>query len=147
MKRKAKTLADLVDGRGLHSVDPGENLRTACIKMTSHNIGALAVVQRGGKLVGILSERDIIKRSVIVYRPSESTTVREVMTSDPAWLPADAAPQEAYALMTAKGFRHVPVCRNGIAVGMVSIRDFQPARSSQLSKLRGGEPQVVAITI
>lgn len=97
--------------------------------------------------MGILSERDIIKRSVIVYRPSESTTVREVMTSDPAWLPADAAPEEAYALMTAKGFRHVPVCRNGIAVGMVSIRDFQPARSSQLSKLRGGEPQVVAITI
>ena len=131
-----QTLADMIAGQVLHKTDPHETIRNACIQMASFNIGALPVVDSAGVLVGMLSERDVIKRSVIVYRPSETTIVSKAMTPNPQWLPMDAAPIEAYRTMIAGGFRHLQVCDAGKLAGIISIRDFSPQADTILAKLQ-----------
>lgn len=131
-----QTLAEMIDGQVLQTTDPHDTIRSACIKMASANIGALPVVEADGTLVGMLSERDVIKRSVIVYRPSETTIVGQAMTPNPQWLPPDATPIEAYRTMIGGEFRHLPVCEGGRLRGIVSIRDFSPQAETILEKLR-----------
>jgi len=118
------TLADMIADRPLHSVGPDETVRTACIVMRSVNVGALPVVDQVGRLVGIISERDVIQRSVIVYRPSEETPVKQIMTRNPRWLPSSATPAAAAQEMLRGRFRHLPVCDDGRVIGIVSIRDI-----------------------
>lgn len=127
----------MIEGRKLLTIGPEETVRGACIAMTSINVGALPVVGPDNVLLGMISERDIIKRSIIVYRPSESTQVRQVMTPNPKWLPPEARPKDALQVMAKGGFRHLPVCRNGIIIGIVSIRDFIPKDTSLLGRLLG----------
>lgn len=132
---KATTLADLIEGQRVHKTAPDETVRTACIAMTSANIGALPVVDRNGVLIGILSERDVIQRSIIVYRPSATTLVKQVMTPNPQWLGPEAKLEEAYNTMIKGKFRHLPVCEDGQVLGVVSIRDFIPQNSSLVERL------------
>jgi CBS domain-containing protein len=133
---KTPTLADMITDMQVHTVSPKETLRNACIMMSSANVGALPVVNDEGALVGMLSERDVIQRSVIVYRPSESTQVDKVMTPDPKWLPPEAKPDEAQRIMLAGHFRHLPVCKKGQVIGIVSLRDFDMRSKSILAQLR-----------
>ncbi len=133
---KVTTLADLIAGqKKLHKTSQDETVRTACIAMTSANIGALPVVDNSGTLVGILSERDVIQRSIIVYRPSATTLVKQVMTPNPQWLGPEARLDEAYQTMIKGKFRHLPVCEDGKLLGIVSIRDFIPQNSSLVERL------------
>ena len=73
---KHSTLADMIADKPVHKTSPDDTVRTACIIMSSANIGALPVVDDNGDLVGILSERDVIRRSIIVYHPSDETARR-----------------------------------------------------------------------
>ncbi|OUS37146.1 hypothetical protein A9Q94_06625 [Rhodobacterales bacterium 56_14_T64] len=134
---KSSTLADMIVDKQVHKTSPDDTVRTACIIMTSVNVGALPVVDDNGVLVGILSERDVIQRSVIVYRPSATTLVKQVMTPNPQWLSPDAKPTEAYQIMIKGKFRHLPICADGQVLGIVSIRDFIPPSSSIFDRLRG----------
>lgn len=120
-----RTLGQMVAGKKLIVTSPDATLRSACVLMAAHDVGALPVVDRQGWLVGMISERDVIKRSVIIYRNSASTKVREVMTRNPSWLPADARPRQATTRMREGGFRHMPVCNAFGVLGMVSVRDFE----------------------
>lgn len=139
---KSTTLAQMINGRRVHTIGPCETIRHACITMTSLNVGALPVVEEGGALLGMLSERDVIQRSVIVYRPSESTKVRNIMTPNPKWLPPEANPEDALQIMIRGGFRHLPICSQGRVTGIVSIRDFSPKAGTMFDWLRGkgGKP-------
>jgi CBS domain-containing protein len=103
--------------------------------MASANVGALPVTDSQGALVGILSERDVIQRSIIVYRPSATTLVKQVMTPNPQWLGPEARLDEAYHTMIKGKFRHLPVCEDGRLLGIVSIRDFIPQNSSLVERL------------
>lgn len=134
----AMTLADMMTDRILHKASPDDSVRTACIKMSSANVGALPVVDALGLLVGMVSERDVIKRSVIVYRPSDETPVSTIMTPDPKWLPTNANPKEALRLMHEGRFRHMPICSDGRVVGMISIRDFDLYGAMQPDLTRAG---------
>ena len=131
---KHSTLADMIADRPLHTTSPDDSVRIACITMSAKNIGALPVVNDNGDLVGMLSERDVIRRSVIVYRPSEETPVKNIMTADPKWLPPEAEPPEAVQIMLEGGFRHLPVCTDGHVVGIVSIRDFDLRDNSVIDR-------------
>ena len=131
------TLADMIDGQRLLTIGPDDSVRAACIAMATGNIGALPVVDGSGRLIGMLSERDVIKRSVIVYRPSATTRVQEIMTERPIYLGPGSSPREAARVMREGGFRHVPVCDGSRLVGIVSIRDFDA----------DGKPRVTATTV
>ena len=89
--------------------------------MTALNMGAV-VVKDFGRLIGILTERDMLKAMAARVHTSEAR-VREWMTSDPITLGPDATADEAAKIMLDNGFRHVPIVDEGRAVGIVSIRD------------------------
>jgi len=130
------TLSDMIADHEIHTIPPDETIRMACVALTQKGIGALPVVAADGSLLGILSERDVIRRSVILYKHPDKTPVSEIMTKDPVCLSPDAAPAKALAAMQRGGFRHVPVCDNGFLLGIISIRDFDiiPSQIDQPQK-------------
>jgi CBS domain-containing protein len=81
-----------------------------------------AAVSDYGRLIGILTERDLT-RAVAGRTHSSEARVREWMTPDPVTLPPTASPKEAAETMLERGFRHIPVIEGDRAVGIVSIRD------------------------
>jgi CBS domain-containing protein len=106
----------------LISVPPTATVAEAAQVMSLQHIGAALVVD-GKDLIGIFTERDIV-RALAVEHDAATHIVREWMTKDPVTLDADVSAQETLALMLAKGFRHVPVTQAGQLVGIVSMRDL-----------------------
>jgi CBS domain-containing protein len=114
------TLAELMT-RDLVSVAPEDTIGEAAQKMVDRGIGS-AVVSDFGRLVGILTERDLL-RAVAARTHSSEARVREWMTPDPITGDPDTPAGEAAEIMLERGFRHLPVVENGRPVGIVSVRD------------------------
>jgi len=104
------------------SVDPDATVLDALRQMEEKNIGAL-LVMKGGRLVGIFSERDYARRMVLHGRGSRDTAVREVMTSDVFVISPDVTSGECMVHMTDRHVRHLPVVEDGKVVGVISIGD------------------------
>ena len=113
-------LADLMQ-RDVLGVAPEDTLGFAAEQMAEREVGA-AVVLDYGRLIGILSERDIL-RAVAGRVHSSEARVREWMTADPVTASPEMPPAEAARIMVENGFRHLPVVEGDQAVGIVSIRD------------------------
>jgi len=103
------------------TVAPEDTVGEAAQKMVERGIGS-AVVSDFGRLVGILTERDLL-RAVAARTHSSEARVREWMTPDPITGEADMPAARAAEIMLDRGFRHLPVVENGRAVGIVSVRD------------------------
>src|ERR687885_891132 len=114
------TLADLMT-TDLLTVAPEDTIGEAAQKMVESEVSSV-VVSDFGRLIGILTERDLT-RAVAGRTHSSEARVREWMTPDPVTLPPSASPQEAAEVMLDRGFRHVPVVEGERAIGIVSIRD------------------------
>jgi len=116
-------------GSEVISIEPGATVLDAAQAMNEHHIGSLVVLAQG-KLVGIFTERDVMRRVVAEQRDPAKTTVKDVMTHPVAC----AAPQTAYAELCAvirdKRIRHLPVVDGDEVVGMISIGDLNRAESS-----------------
>jgi CBS domain-containing protein len=118
-------IAELLAQRSpvLHIVSPDQVVLDAVALMAARRIGAVPVVENG-RLVGILSERDVVRRVVAASRSAEKTRIAEVMTPDPV----TAAPGDERALAMRKmeniGCRHLPVVQHGAVIDMLSIRDL-----------------------
>ncbi len=108
--------------RDVLTVAPEDTLGEAAAKMTERGVGA-AVVSDFGRMIGILSERDIM-RAVADRIHSSEARVREWMTADPITATEDTSIEEAGRTMLEHGFRHLPVVDGDRAVGIVSIRDL-----------------------
>jgi CBS domain-containing protein len=91
--------------------------------MVARNIGAVPVL-RDGLLVGIFSERDLMKRVVVEGRDPRTTRIEEVMTRDPLTVNPQEEVQTCMVLMRRHGFRHLPVCEGKELRGLVSLRDL-----------------------
>ncbi|HEX9092462.1 MAG TPA: CBS domain-containing protein [Coriobacteriia bacterium] len=104
------------------SVDPDSSVFDALRQMGEKNVGAL-LVMKGGRLVGIFSERDYARRMVLQGRASKDTPVREVMTSDVFVISPDVTSGECMVHMTDRHVRHLPVVEGGQVVGVISIGD------------------------
>ncbi len=117
------TIGSLVSDRPLFSVGKQTMVLEAVRYMAEKNVGALAVVD-GARLVGIFSERDVIKRVVAQQLDPRSVQVEAVMTRE--IVVADAAESEAACIrkMKAAGCRHLPVVSGDRLVGMISLRDL-----------------------
>ena len=89
--------------------------------MASKNVGAVMVVE-GGRLVGILTERDVVFRVVARGLDAHKTAISEVMTPSPHTVHPDALFGYALLVMHDNGFRHLPVVENDKPVGIVSAR-------------------------
>ncbi len=102
-------------------VAPEDTLGEVAERMTLQNVGAVAV-KDNGRLIGILTERDLLKAMAARVHSSEAR-VRQWMTGDPVTASADTDVDEAARVMLEHGFRHLPVLDdNGRVVGIVSLR-------------------------
>ena len=110
-------------GSQVYAIDPHATVYEALEKMVDQDIGAL-VVMRGIDLVGIFSERDLMKRVVAEGCDPRRTCLAEVMTEDPLTVNTSEELENCMALMRRHGFRHLPVCHEGQLVGIVSLRDI-----------------------
>ena len=107
--------------RDVLAVAPEDTLGEAAQRMADHNVGS-AVVTDYGRLVGILTERDLL-RAVAGRVHSSEARVREWMTEDPVTATAATPAEEAARIMLEHGFRHLPVVDAEQTVGIVSVRD------------------------
>lgn len=117
------TLRDLIK-RELLLVEPSDTLGEAAEKMHTEKIG-WAVVSDYGRMIGILTERDIL-RAVAGRTHSSEARVREWMTPDPVTATPETSPEDALKTMLEGGFRHLPVVEDGRPIGVVSIRHVAP---------------------
>ena len=107
--------------RLLATIGPTETLAQAAKRMTSWEIGVLAVWD--GELEGIISERDVT-RAVAEGADTTRAMVVDFMTTRPYVVHPQDDSSEATALMLEVGIRHLPVVENNEVVGMLSIRDL-----------------------
>lgn len=114
---------DLINTQDTHIADALETVLEVARAMVERNIGAVPVL-RDGLLVGIFSERDLMKRVVAEARDPRSTRVAEVMTDDPLTVTPDEDLETCMILMRRHGFRHLPVCEGKKLRGIVSLRDI-----------------------
>lgn len=107
--------------RDVLSVAPEDTIGEAAQKMVDRGVGA-AVVLDYGRLIGIFTERDLM-RAVADRVHSSEARVREWMTPEPITISVETSAEEAAQMMLDNGFRHLPVVEGERAVGIVSIRD------------------------
>ena len=107
--------------RDLLTVAPDLPLDEMAKRMVSRDVGA-ALVTEGDRLVGIVTERDVLRAVARGLR--ESLVVADCMTSDPETMEPDESIEHAAVLMIHGGFRHLPITEGGEVVGMLSIRDL-----------------------
>jgi CBS domain-containing protein len=116
-------ICDLIKTQETYEAELGQTVLETVQAMVERNIGAVPVMHNG-KLMGIFSERDLMKRVVAEGRDPRSTCLAEVMTEDPLTVNTNEDLESCMSLMRRHGFRHVPVCKDGHLVGIVSLRDI-----------------------
>lgn len=99
-------------------------------QLLEHNISAVLVVD-GTVLVGIVTERDVVRNVVLEGRTAKDTAVGEIMTRNVLFVRPDQTIEECMALMTDKRIRHLPVMDGPRLIGILSIRDLVGAMVSQ----------------
>jgi CBS domain-containing protein len=114
---------DLIDTQDTYRADADQTAFDVAQAMVDRNIGAVPVL-RDGILVGIFSERDLMKRVVVEGRDSRSTRLYEVMTEEPLTVSPDESLENCMLLMRRHGFRHLPVCEGRQLRGIISLRDI-----------------------
>ena len=117
------TIRQILAGRSVHHVAPAAPVVEVADLMARARVGAVAVLE-GDRLVGIVSERDVVFRLVAVGRSAATTTVAEIMTADPVTLEIDEPVSGALAAKLGDAFRHLPVMDGGRVAGVLSYRDI-----------------------
>jgi CBS domain-containing protein len=110
-------------GHQVWFVHPGDTVYDAIKLMADKDVGALMVLD-GGKIVGIVTERDYARNVFLRGRGSPQTLVSEIMACDVACVKPDKSIEECMAIMTAKRVRHLPVIDDDGLLGIVSMGDL-----------------------
>jgi CBS domain-containing protein len=95
--------------------------------MQDKGIGAAVVLDEGGKVAGIISERDYARKVILEGKSSKETFTKDIMTRDLYVVSPSATVDECISLMTKKHIRHLPVFDKGKLAGLVSIGDVVKA--------------------
>jgi signal-transduction protein with cAMP-binding, CBS, and nucleotidyltransferase domain len=118
------TLGEIHNKRDIFTIHGALTLQEAAQKMAEAQVGALMVVDAGGTLIGIVSERDIVYRAVATQCNLCDTPVSQVMTKKVCVGDPSEEYQTGMARMQDVGCRHLPLVKDGKPVGMVSMRDL-----------------------
>jgi len=117
------------------TVEPDVDVRRAVRAMNDFEIGCLVVVE-AGRVVGILTERDVLKRVVDEGRKPEETRVREVMSKPPITISPDVDLETAIELMFKHKIKKLPVVENSKLVGLVTFTDLVRAQPALIQAVK-----------
>ena len=130
MNRVSEILGD--KGHDVLEIGADAPVLEAVRSMVGANVGSL-LVKRGEEIVGIVSERDYLRRVAREGPTGDDVTVGEIMSSPLIVVAPETSIDECMALMTDRRIRHVPVVEGGDVVGIVSIGDVVKFKSKQQS--------------
>ena len=116
------------------TVPPDAPIRDVLRTMNRNRIGALLVVRADGKLVGIFTERDLLKRVITAIPGWRDYPVSDWMTADPYTIAADVGWDDAVGMMTKLRVRHLPVIQHGKLIGLISSRALMNRRTEFLDQ-------------
>jgi CBS domain-containing protein len=108
------------------TVAPEDTLGEVAERMRAQNVGSV-VVKDFGRLIGILTERDMLRAMAARVHTSDAR-VRQWMAEDPVTAPPDMTFEDAQTIMLEKGFRHLPVVDGDTILGIVSLRRIMGGR-------------------
>jgi CBS domain-containing protein len=135
------TTVEQIMTRDPRTVDASDTIRDAARVMSESDIGDV-VVMEGGKVTGIVTDRDIVVRAVAEGRDADSTQVSDVCTTGIETIEPDASIDDALSRMREKDIRRLPVARNGEPIGIVSLGDLAVEREpdSTLADISAASP-------
>jgi len=116
-------LRDFFKDRELYHVGPDHSVFDAARYMAERNVGAVCILD-ANRLVGIVSERDMMNRVIAAGLDPKATRVREVMTSKPVVVDANQSHEQCLKIMQQAKIRHLPVIDGDRLVGVISLRDL-----------------------
>ena len=122
--------------RAIDLAEPDESVQNAALRMNSHNVGTLMVLDSGSRPVGILTDRDLAIRVVGHGLNAAETLVRDVMSKAPDCVDEDLPIETALSRMRAGPYRRLPVVdRDGKLVGLVSLDDILDLLSEEFNEI------------
>ena len=122
-----RTISQAMPHRHLVSLGPHASVFEAACVMTRANCGSVLVIDSNNQLLGILTERDLMKRVMAKALDPSKTTIAKVMTPHPRCVPPEMRVADAVLIMIERGFRHLPVVTEaGKILGVFSARDALP---------------------
>ncbi len=124
------TLAGIIKRKGAQVVTVGDSatLSDVTAVLVARCIGLVVVLGADGALEGVVSERDVLRRLAEHGPAAMAMTVEQVMTRKVVTATPETTMDQAMALMTFGGFRHLPVLKDGTLAGIISVRDVVRAQ-------------------
>lgn len=107
----------------LITILPNATIRDAALKMKENNIGSVLIVDDGGKLKGIVTDRDITLAVAADSKDPGKTFAADIMSGEPVSIPSDADVDYALRIMSDSNVRRLPVCEHERVVGILSSAD------------------------
>lgn len=128
------SVADILKSKGskVMTIEPGMNVGQLAIRLHQGGVGALVVTDAAGRIVGIISERDIVRGLADHGGQVNEMAVRELMTPNVVTCCSRDDISKVAATMTRRRIRHLPVVDDGRLVGMVSIGDVLKTRIDEV---------------
>ena len=118
-----RSLKQILKPKTLLTVGPADSVLSAARIMAEKNIGFLVVLDKGA-IVGVLSERDCVRRVVLTGKSPEATLVADIMVRDVVTTNLEGTFVDCLRLMHAHGIRHLPVLDKDKVVAVISVRDL-----------------------
>jgi CBS domain-containing protein len=118
-------------GSAIVSVSPEASMTEIADIIATRRIGALVVLDTDNRIVGIVSERDVVKAVAAHRERALSMKASELMTPKPTTAGPDTSVDEAMQIMDTGYFRHLPVLQDGRLIGIISVRDLVKYRIMQ----------------
>ena len=127
-------VAEILRGKGADvlKIDASATVFDAIKKIVDRNVGSILVTE-GDEIVGIMTERDYLRKIAIQGRTSHDTLVGEIMSSPLVYVTPETTIEESMAIMTDRRIRHLPVVEDEEVVGIISIGDLVKFQSREQS--------------
>jgi len=128
-----RKLAWIVRDQNPLTMTAGETVQNACRRMKERRVGAVLVVDEQERLVGIFTGRDAVCAHA-ECKHAAATTLADVMTRNPETIAPERTAIDALRTMSERGFRHLPIVKDGRLIGIVSRGDFKGMEFDRLEE-------------